>query len=233
MGILYNIIFNNLTDYDLNVLFTFFFLQAIELLKDYIPGCIENSAKMQILFCIIKESIAIGDRLLVFSQSLITLDLIEQFLQMNAVPGETLNWSKNSHYFRAYIHFVSSPILIHSRNCFCFFFAGLDGSTSALEREKLINEFNSNSKIYLFLVSTRAGSLGINLIGANRVVVLDASWNPCHDTQAVCRVYRYGQKKPCFVYRLVVDNCLEKKIYDRQINKQGKYKAYDSLRMRI
>ncbi|KRT81472.1 helicase, partial [Oryctes borbonicus] len=170
---------------------------AIELLKDYVPGIIENSAKMEILFCIIKESIALGDRLLLFSQSLITLDLIEQFLQMNMCPGETHNWAKNVNYYR------------------------LDGSTSALEREKLINEFNSNPKIYLFLVSTRAGSLGINLIGANRVVVLDASWNPCHDTQAVCRVYRYGQRKPCFVYRLVVDNCLEKKIYDRQINKQG------------
>ncbi|CAH0554440.1 unnamed protein product [Brassicogethes aeneus] len=170
---------------------------ALELLKDYVPGCIENSAKMKILFCIIRESIALGDRLLVFSQSLITLDLIEQFLQSNLVPGDTVNWARNTSYYR------------------------LDGSTSALEREKLINEFNSNPKIHVFLVSTRAGSLGINLIGANRVVVLDASWNPCHDTQAVCRVYRYGQRKPCFVYRLVVDNCLEKKIYDRQVNKQG------------
>ncbi|CAH2007818.1 unnamed protein product [Acanthoscelides obtectus] len=170
---------------------------AIDLLKNYVPGCIENSAKFEILFCIITESILLGDRLLLFSQSLITLDLIEQFLQARQVPGETVHWARNVSYYR------------------------LDGSTSALEREKLINEFNSNPKIHLFLVSTRAGSLGINLVGANRVVVLDASWNPCHDTQAVCRVYRYGQRKPCFVYRLVVDNCLEKKIYDRQINKQG------------
>ncbi|XP_041975936.1 uncharacterized protein LOC121730827 [Aricia agestis] len=170
---------------------------AMELLKDYIPGMIENSSKMELFFYILNESIKLGDRLLLFSQSLFTLNLIEDFLERNYIPGTNCLWERNVSYYR------------------------LDGSTHALEREKLINEFNANPHVHLFLVSTRAGSLGINLVGANRVIVFDASWNPCHDTQAVCRVYRYGQKKPCFVYRFVMDCCLEKKIYDRQINKQG------------
>lgn len=172
-----------------------------DLLKEYTSGLLESGGKMVILFKVLEESLAIGDKILVFSQSLFTLDLLEEFLSKRKVPRPDMNenWCKNQSYFR------------------------LDGSTSAQEREKLINQFNSpdNTKAWLFLLSTRAGSLGVNLVGANRVVVLDASWNPCHDCQAICRVFRFGQVKASYIYRLVTDNSMEKKIYDRQVSKQG------------
>ncbi|XP_055985930.1 helicase ARIP4 isoform X2 [Sorex fumeus] len=179
---------------------------AKNILTNYQTGVLENSPKMVLLFHLIEESVKLGDKILVFSQSLSTLALIEEFLGKREVPciscaeGQGVQkWVRNVSYFR------------------------LDGSTPAFERERLINQFNdpSNLTTWLFLLSTRAGCLGVNLIGANRVVVFDASWNPCHDAQAVCRVYRYGQKKPCHIYRLVADFTLEKKIYDRQISKQG------------
>ncbi|XP_026010140.1 helicase ARIP4-like isoform X2 [Astatotilapia calliptera] len=181
---------------------------AKDIMTDYKPGILENSAKMVLLFHLIEESVRKGDKLLVFSQSLSTLTVIEDFLAKRPVPPSpnvpsrdrpNQNWVRNLNYYR------------------------LDGSTTASERERLINQFNdpSNTSAWVFLLSTRAGCLGVNLIGANRVVVFDASWNPCHDAQAVCRVYRYGQRKPCHIYRLVCDFTLEKKIYDRQISKQG------------
>ncbi|XP_054465179.1 helicase ARIP4-like isoform X2 [Anoplopoma fimbria] len=181
---------------------------AKDILYDYKPGILENSAKMVLLFHLMEESVRKGDKILVFSQSLSTLTVIEDFLAKRPVPPSpnksskdrpNQNWVRNLNYYR------------------------LDGSTTASERERLINQFNdpSNTSVWVFLLSTRAGCLGVNLIGANRVVVFDASWNPCHDAQAVCRVYRYGQRKPCHIYRLVCDFTLEKKIYDRQISKQG------------
>uniref|UniRef100_A0A3B4UPH8 RAD54 like 2 n=1 Tax=Seriola dumerili TaxID=41447 RepID=A0A3B4UPH8_SERDU len=179
---------------------------AKDIMSNYQTGVLQNSAKMVLLFYLIDESVRRGDKILVFSQSLSTLTVIEDFLSKRPMPidiassdSQSQNWVRNLNYYR------------------------LDGSTSASERERLINQFNDtgNNTAWVFLLSTRAGCLGVNLIGANRVVVFDASWNPCHDAQAVCRVYRYGQRKPCYIYRLVCDYTLEKKIYDRQVSKQG------------
>ena len=73
-------------------------------------------------------------------------------------------------------------------------------------------------KVSLFLVSTRAGGQGLNLTAASRVILLDASWNPSNDTQAVFRSYRYGQTKPVFVYRFISEG-IEQCLYRQQVVK--------------
>merc|ERR1719245_1193916 len=97
----------------------------------------------------------------------------------------------------------------------------LDGQTSAYNRNQDINSFNTKKEAAVFLISTKAGSLGVNLHTANRVIIYDVSWNPSHDLQAIFRAYRYGQKNKVFIYRLVANGTMEHKIYERQMMKQG------------
>lgn len=69
----------------------------------------------------------------------------------------------------------------------------LDGRTEGSERQKIVENFNesSNTRVKCTLLSTKAGSLGINLHAANRVIIVDGSWNPTYDLQAIYRVWRY------------------------------------------
>lgn len=101
-------------------------------------------------------------------------------------------------------------------------FVRLDGSTSQKKRQKLVQAFNDFSqRQFVFLLSSKAGGCGLNLIGGNRLILFDPDWNPANDKQAAARVWRDGQKKGVFVYRFVSTGTIEEKIYQRQINKEG------------
>ena len=98
----------------------------------------------------------------------------------------------------------------------------LDGTMSINKRQKLVDRFNDpEGKEFIFLLSSKAGGCGLNLIGANRLVLFDPDWNPASDQQALARVWRDGQKKSCFVYRFIATGTIEEKILQRQSHKQS------------
>lgn len=98
----------------------------------------------------------------------------------------------------------------------------LDGTMNVNKRQKLVDRFNDpEGEEFVFLLSSKAGGCGINLIGANRLVLFDPDWNPAADQQALARVWRDGQKKDCFVYRFIATGTIEEKIFQRQSHKQS------------
>ncbi|EGB03682.1 hypothetical protein AURANDRAFT_8383, partial [Aureococcus anophagefferens] len=82
-------------------------------------------------------------------------------------------------------------------------FFRIEGSVAAAERQKMVEAFEADgARARVFLLSTKAGNMGINLVAANRVVLFDACWNPAIDRQALFRCFRYGQTKHVYIYRL-------------------------------
>ncbi|KAL9420219.1 hypothetical protein AB3S75_037908 [Citrus x aurantiifolia] len=171
-----------------------------DLLHEHTYKELDYSGKMVLLLDILTMCSNMGDKSLVFSQSIPTLDLIEFYLSKLPRPGKQGKlWKKGKDWYR------------------------LDGRTESSERQKLVERFNEplNKRVKCTLISTRAGSLGINLHSANRVIMVDGSWNPTYDLQAIYRAWRYGQTKPVFAYRLMAHGTMEEKIYKRQVTKEG------------
>ncbi|KAK6346262.1 helicase [Orbilia blumenaviensis] len=99
----------------------------------------------------------------------------------------------------------------------------LDGKTPANKRQDLVDKFNrvSSDVAFAFLLSSKSGGAGLNLIGASRLFLFDSDWNPATDLQAMARVHRDGQKSHVYIYRMITTGCIDEKIYQRQITKQG------------
>lgn len=96
----------------------------------------------------------------------------------------------------------------------------LDGNMSYDDRARTVTAFNTDPNQFVFLISTRAGGVGLNITSANKVVVVDPNWNPAYDLQAQDRAYRIGQTRDVEVFRLISAGTIEEIVYARQIYKQ-------------
>ncbi|XP_025081604.1 lymphocyte-specific helicase-like isoform X1 [Pomacea canaliculata] len=119
----------------------------------------------------------------------------------------------------------------HLRN---YGYCRLDGSMNIIDRKENMQEYQKNEDKFVFLLSTRAGGLGINLTAADTVIIYDSDWNPQCDLQAQDRCHRIGQTRPVMVYRLVTANTIDQRIVERAAAKrkleklvihQGKFKS--------
>ncbi|KAG0311783.1 helicase [Dissophora globulifera] len=101
-------------------------------------------------------------------------------------------------------------------------FFRLDGSTPTQKRQEMVDKFNAPScQKFVFLLSAKSGGVGLNLVGASRLVMFDIDWNPSTDLQAMARIHRDGQSRPVYVYRLLSSGTIEEKMYQRQLTKIG------------
>ena len=139
---------------------------------------VDASSKLQLLEIMLPKLQERGHRVLIFSQFLDMLDVVEDFLD-----GLGLYYQR------------------------------LDGNVSSLQKQKRIDEFNApDSSLFAFLLSTRAGGVGINLATADTVIILDPDFNPHQDIQALSRAHRIGQKKKVLVFQLTTRATAEEKI---------------------
>ncbi|KAF6390854.1 SWI/SNF related, matrix associated, actin dependent regulator of chromatin, subfamily a, member 1 [Rhinolophus ferrumequinum] len=154
---------------------------------------VNNSGKMVVLDKLLAKLKEQGSRVLIFSQMTRLLDILEDYCM-----------------WRGYEYCRLDGQTPHEEREDKFLEVELLGQREAIEA------FNApNSSKFIFMLSTRAGGLGINLASADVVILYDSDWNPQVDLQAMDRAHRIGQKKPVRVFRLITDNTVEERIVER------------------
>ena len=111
-------------------------------------------------------------------------------------------------------------ILEQFLNIYGWTYLRLDGTTKPEQRQRLMEKFNNNDKIFCFILSTRSGGVGVNLTGADTVVFYDTDWNPAMDLQAQDRCHRIGQTREVHIYRLITKNTVEENILKKSNQKR-------------
>ncbi|PSR99032.1 putative DNA repair protein RAD26 [Coniella lustricola] len=130
-------------------------------------------------------------------------------------------WHKNQDKVLVFSHSVQLLHILESlfKNT-SYTVSFLSGQVSYEDRQREVDNFNSDPSKFVFLISTKAGGVGLNITAANKVVIFDPHWNPAYDLQAQDRAYRIGQRRDVEVYRMVSAGTIEEIVYARQIYKQ-------------
>lgn len=191
------------------------------------------SNKLKIVFEILNLCRRNKEKCLIFSAFVAVLDVVEYFMKL--ISDQEKDGNKPG------LETYRGPWIIGQD------YYRLDGKTAKNQRHSMITNFNDpkNDRVRVFLISAKAGGQGINLIGANRVILLDTSWNPSNDRklskffvnlnrnydtllspsfpleQNIFRVFRLGQKRVCYIYRLLSMGTMEEKVYSRSVTKQA------------
>ncbi|CAL6305641.1 unnamed protein product [Bathycoccus prasinos] len=105
-------------------------------------------------------------------------------------------------------------------NLYGYSYCRLDGSTKPEQRQLLVQRFNTDARLFVFILSTRSGGFGINLTGADTVIFYDTDWNPAIDSQAQDRCHRIGQKREVNIYRLICEGTVEENIMKKAMRKR-------------
>lgn len=160
-----------------------------------------NTAKLQSLDSIIPKLMTKypNEKILIFSQFKSTLELLQTYFNEHPSIDQFYKSKKN---------------IFPIKTCI------LSGSSSKDERDEAISTFETDPEYKIFLLSTRAANLGLNLTAATTVILYDSDLNPMVDLQAIARVHRIGQTKPCLVYRLATFATVEEAIWERVIKKR-------------
>lgn len=151
---------------------------------------IESSCKLIALFNLLEKWYSLKNRVLIFTQTIQMQDIIERAFKIH---------NEDNSYEIKYLK--------------------MNGTMSQIDRKLTVDKFNDDRRILCFLLTTKVGGLGLNLVGADRIIIYDPDWNPTIDSQAKERIYRYGQKQDVEIYRFICRNTVEEKIYQKQIFK--------------
>ena len=163
-------------------------------------GQISDSAKFRCLSRLLPTMRAEGHRVLIFSGWTRVLDALELLLSQLGLHFRRLDGS-------------TPQAITHARpSCYSRAAAKPQRSRAQDERQALIDEYNSDTDIFAFILSTRAGGLGINLTGADTVVIHDVDFNPAADKQAMDRCHRMGQTRPVRVIKLATAGTVDEKV---------------------